>query len=101
VIGFDGKNVDKSDLGQFVGYYVSSFYGGTGKNNQVPESWNPAVRYATGVFMFTHSVRFTVTETTALGNNIVVFAFCRVTLSGFVLSSILLTMLHCQKRVLF
>jgi len=55
----------------------------------------PAVRYATGVLMLTHSVRFTVTETTVLGNNMVVVALCRVTLSVFVLSSIFLTMLHC------
>jgi len=41
--------------------------------------------------MFTHSVRFTVTETTALGNNIVVFVHCRVTLPVVVLSSVLLT----------
>jgi hypothetical protein len=40
VIGLNGKNVDKSYLGPFEGYYtyVRSFFGGTGKNNQVPES---------------------------------------------------------------
>jgi len=38
MVGLNGKNVDKIDLIQFEGYCVSNFYGGTGKNNQVPEA---------------------------------------------------------------
>jgi hypothetical protein len=84
-----GKDIDKNDRGLFEGYCQQSL-GGTGKNNQVPDSWNPAFRYETGVLMsHTRHVIYNYGYRCIRKSNI--FCAFNVSLSVFVLSLICLT----------